>query len=146
MTENHREHLPLHDGRRDSDVDAPHMCLVVDDSRTIRRFAGKMLESLGFIVAEAENGLAAVEACRCVVPSVVLLDWNMPEMDGITCLRELRAMPLEPRPLVVMCTTENGLPRIREALASGADEYIMKPFDREVLLEKFVQLGLIEGA
>jgi len=76
----------------------------------------------------------------------VLLDWNMPEMDGITCLRALRAMNLEPRPLVVMCTTENSVSKIREALEAGADEYIMKPYDREVLLDKLAQVGLAERA
>ena len=95
-------------------------------------------------VAEAENGQVAVEFCRTTVPNFVLLDWNMPEMDGITCLAALRAMPLEPRPSVVMCTTENALAKIREALEAGADEFIMKPYDREVLLDKLVQIGLAE--
>jgi two-component system chemotaxis response regulator CheY len=121
---------------------APNMCLVVDDSRTIRRFLKDLLESMGFIVGEAENGCRAVEACRTAVPNIILLDWNMPEMDGLTCLRELRAMPLEPRPVIVMCTTENTMPKIQEALQSGADEYIMKPFDREVLLDKLVQFDM----
>ena len=94
--------------------------------------------------AEAENGRAAVEFCRKSVPEFILLDWNMPEMDGIACLRTLRTMDLEPRPSVVMCTTENGLAKIREALEAGADEFIMKPYDREVLLDKLVQVGLAE--
>ena len=120
------------------------LCLVVDDSRVIRRVAVDMLKDLGFAVAEAEHGLAAVEFCRTRVPDFVLLDWNMPEMDGITCLRKLRAMALEPRPAVVMCTTESGMPKICEALEAGADEYIMKPYDRDVLLDKLEQLGLTE--
>lgn len=122
---------------------APRMCLVVDDSATIRKFIGRMLQGMNFIVSEAENGREAVESCRMVVPDLILLDWNMPEMDGITCLREVRAMTLEPRPLIVMCTTENVLPKITEALAAGADEYIMKPFDRDVLRDKLSQLELI---
>ncbi|HVP84980.1 MAG TPA: response regulator [Rhizomicrobium sp.] len=122
----------------------PKLCLVVDDSKTIRRFTMQILESLNFIVAEAENGRDAVETCREVSPDLVLLDWNMPEMDGITCLRALRAMTLNPRPVIVMCTTENGMPKIREALECGADEYIMKPFDRDVLFDKLVQLELAE--
>jgi two-component system chemotaxis response regulator CheY len=105
-----------------------------------------MLKDLGFAVAEAEHGLAAVEFCRTRVPDFVLLDWNMPEMDGISCLRKLRAMALEPRPAVVMCTTESGMPKICEALEAGADEYIMKPYDRDVLLDKLEQLGLTESA
>ena len=122
------------------------LCLVVDDSRVIRRVALDILKGLGLRTAEAEHGLAAVEFCRTTVPEMVLLDWNMPEMDGITCLRALRAMNLEPRPLVVMCTTESGLAKIREALEAGADEYIMKPYDQEVLLDKLVQVGLMERA
>ena len=120
------------------------LCLIVDDSRVIRRMAADILKSLGLRTAEAEHGLRAVEFCQKMVPDMVLLDWNMPEMDGITCLRALRAMPLEPRPLVVMCTTENSVSKIREALEAGADEYIMKPYDREVLLDKLAQLGLAE--
>jgi two-component system, chemotaxis family, chemotaxis protein CheY len=127
-------------------MNTPPLCLVVDDSRVIRRVAVDMLKSLGFGVAEAEHGLAAVEFCRTRVPDFILLDWNMPEMDGITCLRALRAMNLAPRPRVVMCTTESGMPKICEALDAGADEYIMKPYDRDVLLDKLDQLGLMERA
>jgi two-component system chemotaxis response regulator CheY len=122
------------------------LCLIVDDSRVIRRMAADILKSLGLRTAEAENGLKGVEFCRDTVPDMVLLDWNMPEMDGITCLRALRAMNLEPRPFVVMCTTESGMPKICEALEAGADEYIMKPYDQGVLLDKLAQLGLVERA
>jgi two-component system, chemotaxis family, chemotaxis protein CheY len=122
------------------------LCLVVDDSRIIRRMATDILAGLGLSTAEAEHGVAALNFCRRTVPDFVLLDWNMPEMDGISCLRALRAMDLKPRPIVVMCTTENGLAKIREALEAGADEYIMKPYDREVLLDKLAQVGLVERA
>ena len=122
------------------------LCLVVDDSRVIRRMARDILVGLGLRTAEAENGLAAVEFCRATAPDFVLLDWNMPEMDGITCLRALRAMDLKPRPIVVMCTTESGMAKIREALEAGADEYIMKPYDREVLIDKLAQVGLVQRA
>jgi two-component system chemotaxis response regulator CheY len=122
------------------------LCLLVDDSRVIRRMAMDMLADLGLRTAEAEHGLAAVEFCRQTVPDFVLLDWNMPQMDGISCLRALRAMDLKPRPIVVMCTTESGMAKIREALEAGADEYIMKPYDRDVLLDKLAQVGLVERA
>ena len=122
------------------------LCLIVDDSRVIRRMAADILKGLGLRTAEAENGLKGVEFCRTTVPDMVLLDWNMPEMDGITCLRALRAMNLNPRPVVVMCTTESGLSKIQEALEAGADEYIMKPYDQEVLLDKLAQVGLAERA
>jgi len=122
------------------------LCLIVDDSRVIRRMAADILKGLGLRTAEAENGLKAVEFCQASVPDMVLLDWNMPEMDGITCLKALRAMELCPRPIVVMCTTENGLSKIREALEAGADEYIMKPYDQQVLMDKLAQVGLVEQA
>lgn len=121
----------------------PKFCLIVDDSSTIRKFSARLLQGMNFVVGEAEHGLAAVEACALIVPDLILLDWNMPEMDGLTCLKAVRAMNLNPRPLIVMCTTENVLPKITEALAAGADEYIMKPFDRDVLRDKLSQLELI---
>jgi two-component system chemotaxis response regulator CheY len=117
-------------------------CLVVDDSTTIRKVMAALFRELGYGVAEAPTGQHALDHCRNSVPDIVMLDWNMPVMDGITCLRALRAAKLPRRPTVVMCTTENQLPKIQQALAAGADEYIMKPFDREVLLEKLTQLGL----
>ena len=121
----------------------PKYCLVVDDSSTIRKFSGRLLSAMNFVVGEAENGVAAVEACRMVVPDLILLDWNMPQMDGLTCLKALRAMELEPRPHIVMCTTENVISKISQALEAGADEYIMKPFDRDVLRDKLAQLELV---
>lgn len=117
-------------------------CLVVDDSGTIRRVIAGLFRELGFEVAEAPDGQRALEQCRKSAPDIVMLDWNMPVMDGITCLRALRAAELARRPAVMMCTTENQLPKIQQALAAGADEYIMKPFDRDVLLDKLSQLGL----
>jgi len=122
------------------------LCLVVDDSRLIRRVASSILKDLGFKVAEAEHGVEAIHFCEREIPDVILLDWNMPEMDGLCCLHTLQAMKLSPKPVVIMCTTENGLTKIREALDSGADEYIMKPYDADVLAGKFEQLGLLERA
>ena len=117
-------------------------CLVVDDSSAIRRIVATLFRDLNFEVSEAPTGMHAVEHCKTSVPDVVMLDWNMPVMDGITCLRELRAMDMPKRPVVVMCTTENQLSKIQEALMAGADEYIMKPFNRDVLLDKLSQLDL----
>jgi two-component system chemotaxis response regulator CheY len=84
----------------------------------------------------------AVEHCKVNAPDIVMLDWNMPVMDGITCLRELRAADLDKQPVVVMCTTESQISKIEQALSLGADEYIIKPFSRDVLLDKLAQLGL----
>ena len=118
-------------------------CLVVDDSRVIRKVARRILEELRFDVEEAEDGRVALDQCLRRMPDAVLLDWNMPVMSGIEFLRALRASAGGELPVVVFCTTENDLGHIREALEAGANEYIMKPFDREIVEAKFAQVGLL---
>ena len=118
-------------------------CLVVDDSRVVRKVARKILEELRFVCTEAEDGQKAMEACAQAMPDVVLLDWNMPVMEGIEFLRRLRKMTGGDGPKVVFCTTENDLAHIQEALNAGANEYIMKPFDSDIIQTKFAQVGLI---
>jgi two-component system chemotaxis response regulator CheY len=118
-------------------------CLVVDDSRVVRKVARRILESHGFAVEEAGDGQQALDACRSALPDCVLLDWNMPVMDGITFLRSLRAEFGPDNPPVVFCTTENEMSRIADAIASGAQEFIMKPFDEDILVGKFGQVGLL---
>ncbi len=117
-------------------------CLVVDDSRVIRKVARRILEDLGFEVAEAADGVEAMAWCGAVMPDVVLLDWRMPNMDGIEFVRRLRAAPGGDQPKVVFCSVENGIEAIREALDAGADEYIMKPFDGGIVAGKLAWLGL----
>ncbi|MBL6079293.1 response regulator [Belnapia sp. T18] len=123
---------------------SPATCLVVDDSRTVRKAARRILEKLGFTIAEAGDGVEALAACRAAMPQVILLDWNMPVMDGITFLRHARAEFGPDRPAIVLCTTEAAMDRIVEALGAGAQEYIMKPFDEELLRDKFQQAGLLQ--
>ena len=117
--------------------------LVVDDSRVIRRVARSMLEKLGFNVSEADTGEAALESCRASQPTGILLDWNMPVMDGLTFLKKLRMEPGGDGPKVVFCTTENDMAHITAALEAGADEYLMKPFDEEILRSKLSGVGLM---
>ena len=118
-------------------------CLVVDDSRVIRRVAAKIIEDLGFVVQEAANGRAALDACATDMPDIVLLDWEMPLLDGLTVARALRGMPGGDAVTIIFCTTRNDIPGISEALAAGVDEYIMKPFDSEIVASKFLLLGLL---
>jgi len=118
--------------------------LVVDDSRVVRKIARKIIEDLGFQGVEAEDGKVARDICAQSMPDAVLLDWNMPVMSGIEFLRALRAMPGGDAPKVVFCTTENDMNHITEAMNAGANEYIMKPFDAEIVDVKFRQVGLIE--
>ncbi len=118
-------------------------CLVVDDSRVVRKVARRILEDLDFECSEAEDGKQAMDHCGQSMPDAILLDWNMPVMTGIEFLRRLRKMSGGMEPKVVFCTTENDLAHIQEALSAGANEYIMKPFDSEIIQTKFAQVGLI---
>lgn len=118
-------------------------CLVVDDSSVIRKVARRILEDLGFGIDESEDGEQALAACRKRMPDAILLDWNMPVMNGVDFLSELRKMPGGDSPKVVFCTTENDVAQIARALKAGADEYIMKPFDREIVAAKFGEAGLV---
>ena len=118
-------------------------CLVVDDSSVIRKVARRILEDMSFEISEAENGKDALEKCKMRMPDAVLLDWNMPIMDGIDFLTALRDVTGGDVPKVIFCTTENDAAHITRAIDAGANEYIMKPFDRDIIEAKFQEVGLI---
>lgn len=120
--------------------------LIVDDSLATRSFIRRMLEELGAAVCEAEHGenaLAELDANPDV--EFLLIDWNMPVMNGLTLVTSIRARPEYKRLKLVMVTSESSVERVREALDAGANEYIMKPFTREVLQEKLRLIGLGVG-
>lgn len=119
-------------------------CLIVDDSRVVRKVASRIAQDLGFECREAEDGQKAYEACSEAMPDAIILDWNMPVMSGIEFLEKLRQMENGNEPIVVFCTTENDISHIQRAMTAGANEYIMKPFDSEIIESKFTQLGLLE--
>jgi len=118
--------------------------LVVDDSQTVRLVGRRIMSKFGFEVLEAEHGQAALEQVR-QHPEItaILLDWNMPIMNGLDFLQELRALPLEKQPVVVMCTTENDMEHIMKAVEAGANEYIMKPFTEDIIRDKFQEVGVL---
>ena len=116
--------------------------LVVDDSAVIRKIARRILDSMRFRTSEANDGRQALDACEAAMPDGILLDWNMPVMDGFEFLRALRKLPGGAKPKVVFCTTENDVSQIARAMHAGADEYIMKPFDRQIVQSKFEEIGL----
>lgn len=115
-------------------------CLVVDDSSVVRKVARRILEDLDYIIDEAEDGQEALDKCIAEMPDAVLLDWNMPVKSGLEFLKDLRAYQGGDKPKVVFCTTENDIGHIAMALKAGANEYIMKPFDRDILEGKFQTL------
>ena len=118
-------------------------CLIVDDSRVVRTVAGRIVQDLNFEVSEAGDGATALEKCREKMPDAILLDWNMPVMNGLDFLRALRREHNGKHPVVVFCTNENDKEHIGEAMRSGANEYIMKPFDADIVYSKFVETGLV---
>ena len=116
--------------------------LIVDDSRVVRRVARQILEELHFDIAEAEDGQVALNCCKVQMPDAILLDWNMPVMNGIEFLRALRKEQGGDRPIVLFCTTESEFSFITQAMEAGANEYIMKPFDRDIIESKLAEVGL----
>ncbi|MDE2577488.1 MAG: response regulator [Hyphomicrobiales bacterium] len=117
--------------------------LVVDDSAVIRKITRRILESMRFEVVEAEDGQAALDMCSDRMPEAIFLDWNMPVMDGYAFLRALRKMHGGAHPKVIFSTTENDVAQIARALHAGANEYIMKPFDKALVQSKLEEVGLL---
>ena len=120
---------------------AAKTCLIVDDSRVIRKVSSKIAISLGYVPIEAENGEEALARCKKSRPDLVLTDWNMPEMDGITFVTKLRSIPTPKEPVVVFCTSNGEAKDIHDGIAAGADDYIVKPFDEAALKAKLEKLG-----
>jgi two-component system, chemotaxis family, chemotaxis protein CheY len=116
-------------------------CLIVDDSRVIRKLARRILEMLGYEVAEAENGEEALAKCRSAKPDLIMVDWNMPVMGGMEFVTALRCMQGDWRPKVVFCTTNADSGDIRKGIEAGADEYVIKPFDHQTLQAKLQRIG-----
>jgi len=118
--------------------------LIVDDASAIRKAICQIVEPLGFDVAEAEDGEQALAYCmRESVPEGILLDIDMPIMDGLSFLRVIRQNARYDTSQVVMCTTHNSIERVSEALSAGANEYVMKPFDQDIIKLKLEAVGLI---
>lgn len=118
-------------------------CLIVDDSKVVRKLERRIMEELGFAIDEAEDGQQAADFCKTKMPALILLDWHMPVMNGLEFIKALRAMPGGTAPKVIFCTTESEMNNIMQALSAGADEYVMKPFDADIIKGKLQQIGMI---
>lgn len=118
--------------------------LVVDDSRPVRRIEAGILQELGFQTEDASNGREALERLSAsALPDVVLVDWNMPEMDGLEFVRAVRADERLEKLVMIMVTTEIETDQMLRALSAGVDEYLMKPFQKESLVEKLRLVGVV---
>ncbi len=118
-------------------------CLIVDDSKIVRKVSRRILETFHYTVSEAEHGEDALNQCKQAYPDLIMLDWHMPVMDGLAFITALRALEGGDKPVVVFCTTESDFSRIQAAIMAGANEYVMKPFDEEIIRGKLEQLGLL---
>ena len=118
-------------------------CLVVDDSDVVRKVARHIFESFEVEVLEADSGQAALDLCAQSMPDAILLDWHIPPMATVEFLASLRAQANGSKPLVIYCPTENNSGDIARTLSSGADDYVLKPFDRASLRAKLTAGGII---
>ena len=120
--------------------------LVIDDSKSIRSILTQILLKAGFEVEEAANGLEALDLIKKEKVDLALVDWNMPDMDGYEFIREVRKSETYKDMRMIMVTTETAITKVAQALEAGADEYIMKPFTKEIILEKIALLGMKTSA
>jgi two-component system chemotaxis response regulator CheY len=118
-------------------------CLVVDDSNVVRKVARRILEKLNLKISEAENGHQALDLCQRAMPDAIILDFHMPGMGTVEFLSTLRGSAAGRKAFVVYCTTENDTADITRTIAAGADDYLIKPFDRQSLHAKFAAAGLV---
>ena len=117
-------------------------CLVVDDSRVIRTVARRIMEDLNYSVEEAEDGMAGLRACHEKMPDLIFLDWNLPTMKGLEFIKSVRGQQAGGHPVILFCTTESDPAEIASAMAAGANEYVMKPFDSAGVRAKLADIGV----
>jgi two-component system chemotaxis response regulator CheY len=121
-------------------------CLIVDDSAVIRKVGRRIVEGLPLRVSEAEDALQGLTVCRADMPDAILLDSTMPGLDSVTFLKNLRGMPDGTRPKVLLCAVDNDVGQIARAMHAGANGYMLKPFDRELVTAKLEEVGVIREA
>jgi two-component system chemotaxis response regulator CheY len=117
-------------------------CLVVDDSRVIRTVARKILEELHYSVDEAEDGMTGLRAVRERMPDLIFLDWNLPSMKGLEFVKSVRGQQAGGHPVILFATTESDAGDIAAAMAAGANDYVMKPFDASAVRAKLADIGV----
>lgn len=117
--------------------------LVIDDSRAVRRIIGNIMKELGYEIIEAGDGLEGLAQLEAHgLQDIVLVDWNMPEMNGLEFIKAARAIPAYYDMPIMMVTTETEMDNIGQAFVAGVNEYVMKPFDKSIILEKLQLLGI----
>lgn len=117
-------------------------CLIADDSKIIRMLLNKIMSNIGFDVIEAEDGEEVVELSQLNEPDLIIMDYRLPVLDGIDAMYKIRNSRISKQPKIIFCSSLNDIEAIKEALDSGADDYVLKPFDEEIIKSKLSILGL----
>ncbi len=120
-------------------------CLIVDDSEVVRKILRRIIEDMGFACLESENGEQAYNECRALMPDVIVVDWNMPVMNGLDFTKKLRKTAGGDKPKIIFCSSESDMKQIRRAIDAGANEYVMKPFDTAIIQSKFRLIDMGKG-
>ncbi len=118
-------------------------CLIADDSKVIRMLLSKIMSNLGMEVMEAADGEEAVEMFKTQQPDLMIMDINLPVMDGMDVVLVVKDTPDVKQPKIILCSLIKDINRIKKALEEGVDDYIMKPFDEEIITSKLSILGMI---
>lgn len=116
------------------------LCLVVDDDKAMAEISKEIAKSCGFKTDIAEDGVSAIKYCQENMPDVIILDWMMPNMDGVECLKKIRALNTDKQPYIIMCSAKDEPQNVMDAIQKGANTYITKPFTNHDLEAK---LGLL---
>ncbi len=118
--------------------------MIVDDSPVIRRVGSRIISDLGFSVVEAANGFEAIEKARREMPDVIMVDWSLLDMTGLEFIENLNKNPAAQHTKVLYCTSEIMIPEMTKAKRSGAAGFLMKPFNREIVIHKLVEAGVMD--
>jgi len=115
-------------------------CFIIDDSEIVRKYTRLIFESQGFRVSEADSAMAAMERLLTDSPDYILVDWRMPDTNSMELVTKIRALPLKQRPYIIYVVTENDTFEIQWALTHGADTYLLKPFNRQIIEAKLQEI------
>ena len=121
-------------------------CIVADDSKIMRMLLTKIMENFGCHVDEAETGEDLIEQCASNMPDLIISDWNLPLIDGIDVLTKIRTDTKSKQPIFVFCSFIRKEEIIEQALKAGADDYIMRPFDEDIIASKLKIIKVLRGA
>ncbi|MGI9402306.1 MAG: response regulator [Rhizobiaceae bacterium] len=118
--------------------------MIADDSPVIRKVARRLFEDMDLVVMEAGDGAQAISMCRDNMPDIVIVDWDMPGRSGVDVVAEIANIPAAEKTVIFYCISELNIPEMTKAKRAGAKGFLMKPFNRKILVQKFIEAGILE--